>query len=640
MRHAIFAAAAVEIGLLGVLAMPAFAQDTPVRFADRLAIVPGQVERPEAQGAASGPNGAAVFERACASCHLRPAADSRAQDLDALRQFAPEAILTALTTGRMFRQGSELTESDRRAVAAFAAGRPLGTPAPPSGVGLCSSQPAPLARSDLDAGWNGWGGGVANTRYQPADRGGLTAPLVPRLTLKWAFGFPGVNSARAQPTVVGGRVFVASEGGDVFALDAKTGCTYWSYHARAGIRSAVSVGPYRSATGASGYAAYFADQGAVAYAVDASTGREIWTRRVDDHTYAGATGSPTLHDGRLYVVTAGVGEEGQGGRPGYPCCTFRGSVTALDANTGAVIWKSYSIVEEPKSRGVSTGGVPLWGPAGGGIWAAPTIDVRRRAIYVATGNGYAGPAQPTTDAVLALDMETGRIRWAFQPVANDLWTGGCRPKNDGNPNCPEQLGPDHDFSMPPVLTRRSDGRDLLVILQKSGMAYGLDPDDRGALVWQYRTSEGSGMGGQWGAAVDGTQAYFSVNGTRSPTPGGVRAVEIDTGKEVWSKGPFEKLCGDLRGCSSAQGAAVTAVPGIVFSGSMDGGIRAYASDNGAVIWQFDTNREFDTVNGVKANGGAMDGPGGVVVGGMLYMSSGYVSLIGRPGNVLLAFGVE
>jgi polyvinyl alcohol dehydrogenase (cytochrome) len=191
--------------------------------------------------------------------------------------------------------------------------------------------------------------------------------------------------------------------------------------------------------------------------------------------------------------------------------------------------------------------------------------------------------------------------------------------------------------MSPVLVRKSDGREVLIAQQKSGMVYAFDPDNNGAIVWQYRASAGSGLGGQWGAAVDDKQAYVGVN---AQSPGGVRAVKIDTGEEVWSKSAAEKLCGAARGCSAAQGAAVTAIPGAVVSGSMDGGIRVYASDDGSLLWQFDTNREFETINGVKANGGAMDGPGAVVVNGMLYINSGYVSLIGRPGNVLLAFSVE
>jgi polyvinyl alcohol dehydrogenase (cytochrome) len=583
-----------------------------------------------AQGA---PDGAAVFQRACASCHAEPATGSRAPTRDVLATIAPEAILTALTTGNMFRQGSELTEAERRAVAAFLAGRPVGTPAPASIVGRCAAAAPALRATDLENGWNGWGAGTANTRYAGRTQTTLEAADVPKLRLKWAIGFPGVNSARAQPAVVGDRVFVASESGDVLALNARTGCTYWRFHAQAGIRTAISVGPYTRA-GQAGYAVYFADGTPSAYAVDANTGQELWSRRLDDHIYARATGSPTLYNGRLYVPLAGVGEEGQGGQARYECCTFRGSVTALDANTGAVAWKSYTIADAPTARGKNAEGKTIWGPAGAGVWGAPTIDPVRRAIYITTGNNYSGPVTMTSDAVIAMDIDTGRHRWVFQPTSNDVWAGGCQRTNPPGGNCPEALGPDHDFSMSPVLVKTPAGRDLVVVHQKSGMAYGIDPD-KGTKVWEYRTGPGAALGGQWGAAVDDRNAYFGVNG-----PGGLRAVNLDSGTEVWSAPPAERLCGTVRGCSAAQGAAVTAMPGIVFAGSMDGGVRAYSAADGKVVWQFDTNRDFETVNGVPAKGGAMDGPGPVVSGGMVYVLSGYVSLIGRPGNVLLAFGVD
>ena len=591
-----------------------------------------------APAAAQVPDGAAVFQANCASCHAQPAPDSRAPTREVLAQLAPESILVSLTSGQMFRQGSALTDAERRAVAAYLAGRPVGTAAPPSTVGRCTAKAPAIKTADLTNGWNGWGSGASNTRFQPAEKSGLTGPMIPRLKLKWAFGFPGVSSARSQPSILGNRLFVGSESGDIFALDAKTGCIYWTFHTKAGIRTATSVGPYKRANGTSGFAVYVADGGANAYAVDTETGQEIWSRHVDDHVYAKSTGSVTVYDGRVYVPVAGVGEEGQGGSSKYECCTFRGSVSALDANTGAVIWKTYTM-DEPKPRGKNKDGVQLWGPAGAGIWAAPTVDARRRAIYVATGNAYAEPNSNTSDAVVAFDMDSGKIRWTYQPTTNDVWTGGCRPGAE-NPNCPKELGPDHDFSMSPVLAKRTNGSDILIVQQKSGMAYAVDPDKQGALVWSYRTSPGGGMGGQWGAAADGRQAYFSVNGTSGKTPGGMRAVNIDTGAVVWSKEAEDKLCGTERGCSPAQGAAVTAIPGIVFSVSMDGGIRAHAADDGTTVWQFNTNQEFQTVNGVKAKGGAIDGPGAVVSGGMLYVNSGYVSLIGRPGNVLLAFGVE
>jgi polyvinyl alcohol dehydrogenase (cytochrome) len=312
-------------------------------------------------------------------------------------------------------------------------------------------------------------------------------------------------------------------------------------------------------------------------------------------------------------------------------------VSALDANTGDVIWKSYTL-PDPERRGTSSAGMPLWGPAGAGVWAAPTVDADRGLVYVATGNGYAEPATATSDAVLALDLATGALRWSFQPLAGDIWAGGCGRANPDNPNCPEAGGPDLDFSQSPVLARRSNGDDLLIVQQKSGMAYALEPDD-GTLAWEYQTSDGSGMGGQWGSAADGEQAYFGVNGPRNAA-GGMRAVRIDTGEEVWSRPAEVSLCAGERGCSTGQGAAVSAIPGVVFSGSLDGGLRAYAAADGELIWQFDTNGEFETVNGVRANGGAIDGPGPVVAHGMVFVNSGYISLAGRPGNVLLAFGTD
>jgi polyvinyl alcohol dehydrogenase (cytochrome) len=584
------------------------------------------------------PGGPGVFQRACASCHVNPAADSRAPSPAALAQFAPDAIVNALTNGSMRIQGEQLSDVDRRDVAEFLTGRAVGTSSE-APAGLCASA-SPMSNPAAGSSWNGWGAGVANTRFQPANRGGLTAADVPKLTLKWAFGFPGVLAARAQPTVTGGRLFAASETGTVYALDARTGCTYWTFRAQAAVRSAPNVGPYKTASGATRYAVYFGDSRANAYAVDADTGQQIWMRKTDDHPGAVVTGAPTLYNGRLYVPVAGIGEEGQGGRPGYECCTFRGSLSALDASTGAVVWKTFSIAEEPKPRARTNDGVQTWGPAGGGIWAAPTIDSRRNAIYIATGNGYADPPQRTTDAVIALDLKTGKTKWVNQLLPGDVWMMGCRPENPDNPKCPAKQGPDYDFSASPLLTKSPRGRDLIVLPQKSGMAYALDPDKDGALVWQYRIGQGSGLGGQWGAATDGQNAYFGVADFLTQNPGGMHAVNLDTGQRVWYTPPQPKLCAAVERCSGAQGAAVTVIPGAVLATSHDGGLRAYATKDGSIIWQFDTNRDFDTVNGVKAKGGSMDGPGPVVVGGMVYVNSGYGGLVGRPGNVLLAFGVE
>jgi len=581
------------------------------------------------------PSGEAVYTANCASCHSQSTAGNNTPGRDALRQLTPEAIVTALTYGRMTIQAIGLTDAERRAVAEFLTGKRIAPPGPPVVVNRCAASPA-LTNPATGAAWNGWGNGINNTRH--AKTGGITAADLPRLKLKWAFGYAGVDSARAQPAIAGGRLFVASENGEVHALDPKTGCTHWTFRAEMGVRTALTVGPYRTAAGASGYAVYFGDGRANAYAVDANTGRQIWVRKVDEHKFAAITGAPTLYNGTLYVPVQGLNEEGQGGRAQYECCTFRGSVSALDASTGAVKWKRYTI-DEAKPRGANKSGVPQWGPAGGGIWSSPTVDPKRNMIYVATGNNYAEPSQPTTDAVIALDINSGTVKWVNQVTANDNWTLGCPPQSKDNPNCPTTLGPDHDFSSSPTLAT-INGRDLLVLPQKSGMSYALDPDREGAVVWRHRIGQGSALGGQWGGAADEQQVYFGVSDLLTPTPGGIRALNLATGDQVWSVGPQPTLCPPSPTCRSGQGGAVTVVPGAVFSGSLDGGMRAYATRDGAILWSFDTNREFQTINGVKAKGGGVEGAGPVVAGGMVYFNSGYGGFVGNPGNVLLAFGID
>jgi polyvinyl alcohol dehydrogenase (cytochrome) len=383
-----------------------------------------------------GPNGDAVFARACASCHVE--GQTAAPTPATLRALSPESILNALTNGRMQQQGSALSADERRAVALFAAGRgPRDVIAATTAIdNICKVSP-PVSDAVTAPAWNGWGNGAANTRF--AADGGLTAADLPRLKLKWAFGFSGVSAARWRPGLAGGRLFAASENGEVHALDPKTGCTHWTYKALSGVRTGLTVGTYKNAT-AAGQAVFFGDTRANAYAVDAQTGRLVWTRKVDDHTAASLTGTPAFHAGRLYVPVQGLNEEGTGGRGGYQCCTFRGSLVALDANTGAVVWKTYT-VDEPQRRAKNAQGIQMWGPAGGGIWSAPTVDAKRGAVYVATGNGYADPPQRLTDAVVALDLATGRVRWARQMTAGDSWTMGCQPKTPTTRRALPRSGP-------------------------------------------------------------------------------------------------------------------------------------------------------------------------------------------------------
>ena len=583
-------------------------------------------------------DGAEVFRANCATCH-RSADENQQRDtpsVESLRQFAPEAILNALLNGKMRIQGTPLSETDRRSVAEYLGGRALRVTSPGSSVARCATSRS-FTGIDAADNWNGWGNGLENRRFTKG--GGLTAADLPKLKLKWAFGYADVTSARAQPSLVGNRLFVASDSGGVYALDPATGCAHWTFQADATVRTALLVAPYRTRSGAAAWAVLFGDLKANAYALDATSGKRIWSRHVDEHPYAAVTGAITYYGGRVFVPVQGLNEEVQGGRPQYECCTFRGSVSALDVNTGEVVWKTYTVGER-QARGTNAAGKPQWGPAGGGIWSAATIDVRRGVLYVGTGNSYADPPQPMTDAIVALDIKSGKVRWFHQLIPNDNWTLGCRATNPNNPNCPGTLGPDYDISASPALVTVG-GHDLLVFPQKSGMAYALDPDREGALVWQQRIGVGSGRGGQWGGAVDDRRAYFGVNGSGSKTEGGIIAVDLSTGERVWQRPAEPPLCGaPSRNCSASQGAAVTAIPGAVLSGSQDGGLRAYASDDGRLVWEFNTDREFTTVNGVKAKGGSMDGPGPIVAGRFLFVNSGYGGIVGRPGNVLLVFATD
>jgi len=581
-----------------------------------------------------------LFEVHCASCHASPT-DGRTPPKEALRALTPEAVLAALTTGAMVEQASELRDGQKRLLAEHVAGAPLGS----ARTGDASAMPNRCAAEPFEdpfSGpmWNGWGVDATNGRFQSAEAAGLSAEQVPDLTLKWAFGFPSGSSAYAQPTVVGGRVFVGADVGYVYALDTETGCVHWSFEAEAGVRTAVSIGSVTGA-GSTRYAAYFGDVAANVYAVDAATGSLLWTRVADAHPIARITGAPTLADGRLYVPVSSL-EEAAGADPSYECCTFRGAVVAYDASTGDQIWKGYTIPDEPRPSGTNSQGTRLWAPAGAAIWSAPTVDLKRGAVYAATGNAYTAPAADTSDSVVAFDIDTGEILWAQQATPDDAFLVGCGPR--GPENCPDDMGPDVDFGNAPMLRSLGNGRDILVLGQKSGVAWGLDPDRDGEVVWQQRVGKGSAVGGmQWGSAADDEVGYFPVSDLlHGPEAGGLTALRLGTGEQVWHTRPPAADCppGTFL-CGPAQSAAISVIPGVVFSGTVDGTMRAYTTNDGQIIWEYNTVLEYSAVNGVQAKGGAIDGPGPTVAGGMLFLTSGYGHLgFGLAGNVLLAFGVD
>jgi polyvinyl alcohol dehydrogenase (cytochrome) len=578
---------------------------------------------------AATPNGAAIFESHCATCH-QTVTGSRTPTHAELANLTPEQVMTALLRGKMTIQGAVLATSEIRAVALYVTGKNWSSRPIDPAAGRCEGNAKPFHPGSGD--WNGWGVDSSNARYQP--RPGFDAADAPRLKLKWAFGFPDDTQAAGQPVIVGGRVFVGSNGGTVYSLDASTGCVYWSYDAGGIVRSAISVikAPKSRRQKSPEWIAYFGDYHAAVHAVDAETGKLLWKVKIDDHPAARITGSPAYYDGRLYVPVASS-EELDGGSAQYECCTFRGSISALDAATGQILWKTYSIPDPPRVYKTNSAGTKLYGPAGAGMWSSPMIDAKRHRIYAGTGNSYTGVGIPTSDSIVAFDLATGSLVWSSQVTPGDNWVPGC-PKS---PNCPENPGEDTDFGSSPVLHSLPGGKQILVASQKSGVMYGIDVDQRGKVLWKTRLGLGGAQGGiQWGPAIDGDTAYAAVSDVswRDKGAPGMYAVQVATGERLWTTS-----APDGAGVK-AQLSAVSAMPGLAFSGSWGGHLRGYSTKTGAIVWDFDAMREFDTVNHVPAQGGSFNGGGPAIADGLVITNCGYGFVGGKPGNVLLAFSVD
>jgi polyvinyl alcohol dehydrogenase (cytochrome) len=581
-------------------------------------------------------SGIATFLQHCMGCHGNPNVP-QAPAPDAIRQMPPERIYDALTTGVMKPQGDSLTEFQRKMLATFLSGRPLGSLKEGDAKDMpnhCASNP-PLADPSAGPEWNGWSPDRINSRFQSGKAAGLTPNQVPQLKLKWAFGYPKGLSAYGQPTVVSGRVFVGSDIGYVYSLDAATGCVYWSYPAKGAVRPAVSVAAVGGHSGTK-YAAYFGDAHANVYAVDAETGQELWTTRVDDHFVARITAAPKVYQGRVYVPVSSS-EEFSASNLDYPCCTGRGSLVALDADTGKQVWKTY-MVDEPKPTRKNSRGVQQYSPSGGSIWNSPTIDAERGAIYMGTGDGQSDPVPDTTDAIVALDLRTGKFLWFYQAQAGDAFVGGCNGP-ERTDNCPKVNGPDQDIGNSPILRRLADGKSVIVFGTKNGTVTALDPDQKGSVIWKTRVVEiPKGQensffailnGVVWGGAADDQNVYYGLQS------GGMVAVKLATGEVLW-RATFPKT-GNTRVSNSA---AATAMPGVVFLAGSDGKLHALSTANGNVLWEYDTARSFETVNQVPAKGGAIASIGPSIVNGMLFIGCGYAVVGDNSGNVLLAFSVQ
>ena len=578
-----------------------------------------------------------IFLDRCATCHVTnqvPKAIRR----DAMAALPPEKIFDAITSGLMSLHAQSLDANKRKRLSMHLSAHPW--TASSSGqlaetLVFCDN-PAALKSSAWNGPlWSGWSPDLDNTREQPIAHAQLDEGKLADLELRWAFGFPGATTVGTQPAIVGDRLFIGSPEHAVYALHAKTGCAFWKYDTVGKIKGTPVV-----AVTAAGPTVFIGDRLGWVYALDADTGELRWKDKADEHTAASVTATLIVHADRVYVPVASL-EETSGMAPDYECCTFRGSVVVYDALTGKRIWKTYLIAQTPSPTKRSPHGTQLFAPSGAAVWGTPTLDLKRGLLYVTTGDAYSRPAAKTTDAVVALELDTGAIRWSWQATPDDAYTNACLIA-DTHPQILEECGPDFDFGASAILRKLPSGADALLAGQKSGVLHGLNPDD-GTLLWQKRLARGGILGGiEWGMSADHLTVYVPISDAweNADTPsaaGGIVAMHFHDQSIRWQR-PAEKLkCLNRPGCNAGQPQAATLVGGLLFSGSMDGHMRVYRTVDGSVVWEHDTLRQYDTVNGVKGFGGSLNGAGTTVVDGWVYFSSGY-GLLGMPGNVMLAFG--
>ena len=601
-----------------------------------------------------------AFESGCAVCHDNsPTVNMPSRFV--IQQMGPEELLAILTRPIAAHDESDRfrtfrTEGQKRAVVELVTGKPFGGVANREASAMPNRcvNPLNLDNWENQPSWNGWDPDLTVHRFVPEEVGKITAENVSQLKLKWAFAFPdGASAAWSQPSVVGSGLFMTSDNFFVYALDAKTGCVHWSYQAQTAVRGGVKIGPVDDVAGVR-YGAYFGDMSGVVYGVNAETGEEMWTLRADPHPGAKITSGVRLDPSgeRLYVPVASW-EEITGSNVEYECCTFQGSVVAVDVKTGDKQWQTYALPERPQPLNkTTTAGKQLYGPAGAGVWSSLVLDTRREAVYVPTGNcnttehfsdgdlTFDGGA---CDSMLALDIETGRRLWMtnLYPALSDRDNGGCGRGPVRRVNCPGFIqGPGDDVNQA-ILLELPDGRRALLGVQESGRITAMDPDSEGAILWVAQAGDRLAPNGSaWGGAFDG-ELFYRPLPFRDGT-GAVAALRVTTGERVWhTELPRAENCdqpGSL--CSSANRASATAVPGAVFTGSRDGTLRAYSSTDGKIIWEFRTRQEFETVNGVEGFGGGIGASSPTFVDGMMYIASGYAIYGDAAGNVLLAFGID
>ena len=589
--------------------------------------------------------GKGLYEENCSGCHNGTV--SRAPHFSWLEMMNASAVYQAMNDGVMSVQAEALTDEDKILVTEYLTRTKL-----QGGAALTAIEPPMCTDSDSDFDFSSpaqavnWGHDT--NRYSPSTVAGLTGPEIPNLELKWSFVFPDAFRARSQPTIAMGTVFVGSQDGRVYALDLETGCARWTFSASAEVRTGVVLSLSETPISKDNPPlAYFGDIIARLYAVNALTGELVWSLKADEHPSATLTATPAFYEGKLFVPVSSL-EVIPAADPEYECCTFRGSVLAVDGTNGSVQWRHYTIPEEPSETSRTSIGTRVLSPSGAPVWSSPTVDRKRGLIYVGTGENYSSPTDGNSDAVVAIDMATGTRVWTRQSTSGDAWNVACMMAD--NPNCPPEDGPDFDHGSSILLVELERNKDILLAGHKNGTVYALDPDNKAQLVWATDVGRGSIQGGvHFGMSAADTRLYVPINDMNNTRNGdyldpeqarpGMHSIDANTGKLLWSNVQSNVCFEEDEFCDPGISSAVTSIPGAVFAGHLDGFVRAYASESGKLLWEFDTRPERIGVNGITGHGGSMSGAGPAIVDGHVVINSGYGLYNHEPGNLLMVFAV-
>lgn len=597
-------------------------------------------QQPAVRAAEQNKAGEAIYNTVCATCHAKPV-ETKSPPIDTLKKMGPRSVSYALTNGKMKQQAAALSAKDIDNVVSY-----LSATADVDNSWITSHAcKADKLRVDTGTPTIGqWGIDPHNNRKLTAKQAGLTTRDMGKLELAWVMAFPQTANMRSQPVVVGNTMYLPIvDSGQLFALDigGAEPCVKWVYQHSVPLRT--SLGYHTLPNGK--HVLLFADAAVHAIMMDATTSEILWSASVKVTSVSNVTAMPVLYDNKVFVPISS-GELNMGAAADYECCTSHGAVVALNAQSGERLWVYHTMKDAEKTT-VSKVGTQQWGPSGAPIWSAAAIDEKRKLIYVGTGENTSAPATDTSDAILAIRMDDGKLAWKYQTTPNDIFLTGCMNQPDG-PNCPpkDSVNKDWDFGAGIMLAKTPSGRELVVGGQKNGVVWAIDPDN-GKLVWSNKIGGGGAMGGiHWGMAFDGTTLFAANNMSTGPTADevspGLYALDISSGKLNWKYLHKPDCSGtrkqELRSCDSNFGmsAATLLVDTAVVQGANDGFIKIFDTKSGEPLFTFDTARSFTTVNGVKGHGGAIDNASVVAANGMLFVQSGY-GLMGVPGNLLLAF---